>query len=141
MKRKYRRINKRIFKRLQTSIPVTLKFLGLSCSHWPLRAETQDISLEGLSIELEAILKDGISLISNGHKRIRLIPFLVLNEKLVDLEITIPPEGLRIGATGRIVWYDFSFRDHAHYFRAGIFLEEMKTEDRKRWKDFLRTTV
>ena len=141
MKRKYRRINKRVFKRLPIALPVALRFLGLPHDHPPLRAETQDVSLEGLSIRIEAIFKDGISLMSEGEEHVQLIPFLVLSEKLVDVEITITQEEPHISATGQMVWYDFESRDDAHYFKAGIFLEEMETEARKRWEDFVRNRV
>lgn len=139
MKRKYRKINKRVFKRLPMALPVTVRFLGLPHSHPPLRAQTKNVSLEGFSIQLEAILKDGISLMSEGQERVQLIPFLVLSEKFVDLEITITQEELGIRATGRIVWYDFDSRDDSYYFKAGIFLEEMEAEGRRKWEDYVRS--
>ena len=120
------------------SIPVDIRFLGLSRSHRPVKVETRDISVEGLAIQLEVIFEDGISLVHNRQTRVKLIPFLVLNEKLVDLTIEIPPEGESIKAIGRVIWYDFYSMDASYYLMVGIFLEEMETQDRKRWGDFVR---
>ena len=128
----------RKFNRLIIPVPLTIRFLGVTKHSQPIIAETRDVSLEGLSIELEITLKDGSFLIQQGEETIKLIPFLVLNEKLVGLDIKIPPNGETIEATGRIRWCDFGSREELYYFRVGIFLEEMEVEDRKKWKDFIR---
>ena len=129
---------RRKFNRLIIPVPLTIRLLGVTKHSQPIIAETRNVSLEGLSMGLEITLKDGSLLIQQGEETIKLIPFLVLNEKLVGLDIKIPPKGERIKATGRIRWYDFGSREELYYFRAGIFLEEMEIEDRKKWKDFIR---
>ncbi len=129
---------RRNFDRLIIPVPLTIRFLGVIKHSRPIIAETRNVSLEGLSIELEVSLRDGSLLITQGEETIKLIPFLVLNEKLVGLDIKIPPKGETIKATGRIRWYDFGSRDKLYYFRAGIFLKEMEIEDRKKWKDFIK---
>ncbi len=63
-------------------------------------------------------------------KPIKVIPFLVLNEKMVELETVLPPKGRRIRAIGKVLWYDFGSRRTSYYFRAGIFLEKMGVGDR-----------
>jgi len=129
---------RRNFNRLTIPVPVTIRFLGVIKHSQPIIAETRNISFGGLSIELEISLRDGSLLIQQGEETIKLIPFLVLNEKLVGLDIKIPPKGETIKATGRIRWYDFGSREKSYYFRAGIFLEEIEIEDRKKWKNFIR---
>jgi hypothetical protein len=47
---------------------------------------------------LKVILKNGSLLIQEGEEPIKLIPFLVLNEKMVGLDMKIPPGGENIGA-------------------------------------------
>jgi hypothetical protein len=130
---------RRKFHRLLYPIPLTIRLLGIAKHPWPINVETRNVSREGLSIELEVRLKNGNLLIQQGEEPIKLIPFLVLNEKLVELDIEIPPRGERVRATGRVRWYDFGSREKSYYFRAGIFMEEMEIEDRKRWKDFIKT--
>jgi hypothetical protein len=98
----------------------------------------RNVSFEGLSIELRVVLKNGSLLIKEGEEPIKLIPFLVLNEKMVELDMKIPPEGENIGAIGKVIWYDFGSRRASYYFCAGIFLEEMKVEDRIKWEEFIK---
>jgi hypothetical protein len=131
-------IKHRKFHRLLIPVPLTIKLLGIARRSYPINAETTNVSREGLLIELEVRLKNGSLLIQQGEETIKLIPFLVLNEKLVELEIEIPSKGERVRAIGRVRWYDFGSREETYYFRAGIFLEEMETEDRKRWEDFIK---
>ncbi len=121
--------------RLPTSIPLTIRLLGITKPPHAINAETRNVSRNGLSIELEVKLKNGSLLIQQGEEAIKLIPFLVLGEKLMELDIKMPSEGERVRATGRVRWYDFSSREKSYYFRAGILLE--KIEDRKKWEDFI----
>jgi hypothetical protein len=125
----------RKFHRLSTSIPLTIRLLGITKHPNPIHAETRNVSRRGLSVELEVKLKNGSLLIQQGEEAIKVIPFLVLSEKLVELEIEMPPSGERVRATGRVRWYDFGQREKSYYFSAGILLE--KIEDRKRWEDLI----
>jgi hypothetical protein len=129
---------RRKFHRLLIPVPLTIRLLGIAIHPCPIDAETRNVSREGLLIELEVRLKNGSLLIQQGKEPIKLIPFLVLNEKLVELDIKIPPGGESVRATGRVRWYDFGSREKSHYFRAGIFIEKMGIEDRKRWEDFIK---
>ena len=138
MKRKSRKVERRIFKRLKTPIPLSMRLLGSTKDPQPINAKTRNVSFEGLSIELRVILKNGSLLIQEGEEPIKLIPFLVLNEKVVELDIKIPPKGERIRAIGRVIWYDFGSRGASYYFCAGIFLEEMEVKDRKKWEEFVK---
>ncbi|OGQ00949.1 MAG: hypothetical protein A2026_17510 [Deltaproteobacteria bacterium RBG_19FT_COMBO_46_12] len=122
----------RKFRRLSTSIPLTIKLLGTTKLPQAINAETRNVSRKGLSIELEVKLKNGSLLVQQGEVAIKLIPFLVLGEKLMELDIKIPPKGEGIRTTGRVRWYDFGSREKSYYFRAGILLE--KIEDRKNGK-------
>jgi hypothetical protein len=138
MKRKSRKVERRTFKRLKIPIPLRIRLLGTTKYPRSINTETRNVSLEGLSIELRAILKNGSLLIKEGQEPIKLIPFLVLNEKVVELDIEIPPKGERIRATGRVKWYDFGSRGASYYFWAGTFLEKMEVEDRKKWEELIR---
>lgn len=127
-------VERRKYKRLDISIPLTIKFLGTD----PINGKTRNVSLDGLSIELQVVVRTGILFIQDGVRLIDLIPFLVSNEKFAELDIIIPPEGERIRAVGKVVWYDFGSRAGSHYFMAGFFLEKMELEDRKKWAIFVR---
>ena len=100
MKRKRRKVERRTFKRLKIPIPLSIRLLGTTKYPQPINTGTRNVCLEGLSIELRVILKNGSLLIQEGEEPIKVIPFLVLNEKTVELDIEIPPEGERIRAIG-----------------------------------------
>jgi hypothetical protein len=103
-----------------------MTLLGVFGSPPPVKAQTMNVCLEGLSIGLQEI-----------ESALTLTSYLVLDKKEVALEIKIPPEGKRIRATGRVVWYDeLGSREESYYFRAGVVLKEMETGDRIKWLDF-----
>lgn len=132
-------VDRRKFKRLEIPVSLVIKLLGTVKHPQAINAETRNISREGLLIEQQVMLRNGSLLIQGGEKTIKMIPFLVLNEKLVQLDIEIPPRGDKIRATGRVRWYDFGLSEKSYYFRAGIVLEEMEIGDRKKWEDFVRS--
>ena len=138
MKRKGRKVERRIFKRLKIPIPLSMRLLGTTKHPQPINSKTSNVSVEGLSVKLHVILKNGSLLIQEGEEPIKLIPFLVLNEKMVGLDMKIPPEGENIGAIGRVIWCDFGSRGASYYFCVGIFLERMKVEDRIKWEEFIK---
>jgi hypothetical protein len=129
---------RRKFHRLLIPVPLTVRLLGITRRSPPIDAETRNVSRRGLSIELEARFKNGSLIVQQGEETIKLIPFIVLNEKLVELDIKIPPISESIRAIGRVRWYDFGSKEKTYYFRVGIFLERMEIEDRKRWEDFIK---
>jgi hypothetical protein len=133
-----RTVERRIFKRLKAPIPLSIRLLGTTKYPQPINTTTRNVSLEGLSVELNAILKNGSLLIQEVEKPVKLIPFLVLNEKMVELDMKILPDGENIEAIGRVIWYDFGSRGASYYFCVGIFLEEMEVEDRRKWEEFIK---
>ena len=138
MKRRRQDVERREFKRLEISIPLRLKFLGISGSPASINTETINISHEGVMIKLNVTLVDGSLLVREGEESIKLIPYLVLNEKLVELEMAIPQQVEKIKAAGRVIWYDLGSVETSYYFQAGILLEEMEHEDRKVWEEFVK---
>jgi hypothetical protein len=133
-----RTVERRIFKRLTAPIPLSMRLLGTTKYPQPINTKTRNVSLEGLSVQLHVMLKDGSFVIREGAEPIKLIPFLVLNEKMVELAMKIPPEGENIEAIGRVIWYDFGSRRVSYYFCVGIFLEKMEVEDKRKWEEFIK---
>lgn len=131
-------IDRRKFKRLEIPVPLVIRLLGTAKHRRPINTETKNVSREGLLIELQVIIKNGSLFIQQGEQTIKLIPFLVSNKKMVELDMRIPPGKERIRATGRVIWYDFRSREESYFFMAGIVLEEVGIEDRKRWQHFVR---
>lgn len=138
MGRKTRKIERRRFKRLELPVSLSIRLLGTTKYPQRFNAKTRNVALEGLSIELSVMLKNRSLLIQDRKEPIKVIPFLVLNEKMVELETELPPKGRRIRAIGKVIWYDFGSRRTSYYLRAGIFLEKMGVGDRKEWEEFVK---
>jgi hypothetical protein len=115
-----------------------MRLLGTTKYAQPIITTTRNVSLEGLSVELNAMLKNGSLLIQEVEKPVKLIPFLVVNEKMVELDMKIPPGGENIEAIGRVIWYDIGSRGASYYFCVGIFLEKMEVEDKRKWEEFIK---
>ena len=118
---------RRKLERFEMSISLSVRLLGVFIRPLTVNVRSRDISLEGLSIELQ-----------EADESLNLIPHLVLDQKEVALDMKIPPKAERIRAIGRVMWYDSGSRGASYYFRAGLLLEEMEAEDRKKWEDFVR---
>ncbi|MBW2039281.1 MAG: PilZ domain-containing protein [Deltaproteobacteria bacterium] len=130
-------VEHRTFKRLEIPLLLRMKLLGTAKHDQPVKSQTKNVSLDGLLIEVQVFLENDSLIIQKGDAPVKLGPFLVLNEKLVELDIWIPPKAQRIKAIGRVVWYDLCSRGTSYYFSAGISLEKMGAEDGKKWANFV----
>jgi hypothetical protein len=135
--------NRRKSKRVEISLPLRIKLLGIVKQPPTIETVTRNISPVGISMELPVTLDNGVFFIQKGEQTVNLIRYLVQENKEVEVEIAIPPREEKIRARGRIIWYDFGSREEeaSYYFGAGILLKEMKAEDRKRWEVFARNTA
>jgi hypothetical protein len=118
---------RRKLKRYETSISLSMRLSGVFTRPLTVNVRSRNVSFEGLSIELY-----------KEDETLDLIPYLVLDGKAVELEIKVPPKGERIRATGRVVWCNSGSKKASYYFRAGISIEEIETEDRKKWENFVK---
>ena len=131
--------NRRKSERLEISVTLQVKLLGISKHPPTIETITKNISPVGISMELQVMLTNGV-FYSGGEKPINLIPYLVLENKEVELEITLPPDEEKISVSGKVLWYDFTSREALYFFEAGIVLNEMEVEARKKWQRFIKNT-
>jgi hypothetical protein len=136
-------LNRRKSKRLEIAVPLRIRLLGAGKNPQTIEIVTKNISPVGISIELQVNLTNGVLFIQEGEKPINLIPYLVLENKDVELEITLPPYEKKVRTKGRVIWYDFGSGEVSYYFKAGIlfFLKQMETEERKTWEEFVSNTA
>jgi hypothetical protein len=121
-------------------VPLRLMLLGMGRYTPTIETSTINISSMGLSMQLQVTLSNGSLYMHAGEKPVNLIPYLVLVEKEVALEMILPPHNEKIRGKGKVIWYDFGPREETYFFTAGIFLKEMESKDRKRWEGFVRDT-
>jgi hypothetical protein len=136
-------LSRRKAKRVEISVPLHIKLLGMSKQPPTIETVTRNISPVGISMDLPVTLTDGVFCIQEGEQAINLIHYLVLENKEVEVEITIPLREEKIKARGKIIWYDFGSREGevSYHFVAGILLKARAAEDRKTWEVFARKTA
>ena len=130
---------RRKFTRFDIPLSLNMKLVGAAKDNQPIKAQTRNVSLDGLLIEAQVFLENDTLLIHKGERPVKLDPYLVLNEKLVELDIKTPPLAHIIRATGRVMWYDLCARGSSYYFRAGIALEKLGVQDAEKWTAFVTT--
>jgi hypothetical protein len=127
-------------KRVDVSIPLTIKILGLVINPPPITVETDDISLEGLSIsmKIKTLLGPGRLSIEEGEDK-KMVKYLLLDNKRLELGINILPKGGSIQAAGKVKWYDRHWSRGFFYVRVGIGIEWIESEHKEKWSEYLKT--
>jgi len=84
-------------------------------------------------------LENDILLLQKGEEPVKLDPFLVSGDTMLEFNIKLPPDAKIITAKGKIAWYQLGSQGGSYYFfKAGISLEKMTSEDGKRWIGFVK---
>ena len=132
---------RRLNKRADTAIPLTIQLWGISTPPPPITVETVNISFQGLSIaiKIKTQFEQGRFSIQGGEDSIKMAQYLVLENKRLELGINILPQGESIHAMGQVKWYNRWFRKGLYYVKAGVSIEEMEKRDKEEWLEFLKT--
>jgi len=132
---------RRLFERIRVGIPLTLKFLHVPNDGVPIRTRTINVSFESILFELKVAIRKGGFCIQDNVQDLNLMPFLVLNEKMLELDVEISPREDPIHARGRVMWYDFGSRAATYVLQMIVYPEDMRPHDRARWKEFIATAA
>lgn len=141
--RKIGAVERRLFARLYVPLPVRFKIVDLwspDQSSMPIHGKTWNVSYDGLCIEADAVVQEGIMSFSesNPGKKVKVLPFLVMEEQRLDLKIDLPSHQGNVIASGRVVWSELKTKDKKYHLRIGVFLEEMARQERERWNLFIQ---
>lgn len=129
--------DRRKFKRMHISVPLSLQLVREGGCPAPINVETEDIAPDGLSI-ITKIEIDNWHISSKGNEMLaRLIPYLVLDNRMVDLALQILPHGATIPMRGTVTWYERSARGGFYCLRAGISIDAIGPEHQQEWLEFL----
>ena len=134
-------LERREAKRVDTAIPLTIKLLGSSLPPPPITVETDNISPQGLSIviKIKTRLNNGRLSIEGGENAQKLVKYLLLDNKQLELGINIPPQGGSIHARAKVRWCYRNVQEGCYYVKAGVLIEHMDSEHKEEWSEFLRT--
>jgi hypothetical protein len=84
--------NRRKSSRVDISLPLRIKLLGVSKQPPIIKTVTRNITPLGISMELPVSLTNGVFFIQRGEPSVNLIRYLIQKDKEVELEITLPPQ-------------------------------------------------
>ena len=129
---------RRKYKRLAIPLALRMKLMGKAKHGQGIKATSRNVSFNGFLIETEVFLENDILLLQKGEEPVKLDPFLVSGDTMLEFNIKLPPDAKIITAKGKIAWYQLGSRGTSYYFKAGISLEKMTAEDGKRWIGFVK---
>jgi len=136
-------VERRLFARLYVPLEVHFRIVDLwskEQSSMLIKGKTWNVSYDGLCIETDAALQEGVMTFSesNGERRVKVLPFLVMEEQQLELEIILPSSRGRIIALGRVIWSELKTTETAYHLKIGVLLEELVPQERDRWNMFIR---
>jgi hypothetical protein len=136
-------VERRLFTRLYVPLGVHFRIVDLwsrEQSSMLIKGKTWNVSYDGLCIETDAALDGGVMTFSasKGERKVRVLPFLVMEEQQLVLEIFLPSNRERMNALGRVIWSELETTEAAFHLKIGVLLEEMLPQERDRWNMFIR---
>lgn len=143
MAKKISVVERRLFNRLHVPLRVLFKIVDLwskEQSSMVIEGKTWNVSYDGLCVETDAAVREGVMTFSesSGEKRVKVLPFLVMNEQRLEMEIDLPSPAGKIIALGRVMWSELKATNKMYHLKIGVFLEETTPKERERWNRYIR---
>ncbi|UCD70531.1 MAG: hypothetical protein JSW70_05855 [Syntrophobacterales bacterium] len=136
-------VERRLFTRLHVPLEVHFKIVDLwskEQSSMLIAGRTWDVSYDGLCIETDAEVQEGVMTFSesNGGKRVKVLPFLVMKERQLEVEIDLLSRKGKVIALGKVIWSELKATNKMYRVKIGVFLEEMAPGEREKWNHFIQ---
>ncbi len=143
MAKKISVVERRLFTRLHVPLRVFFKIVDLwskEQSSMVIEGKTWNVSYDGLCVETDAAVQEGVMTFSesSGEKRVKVLPFLVMKEQRLKMEIDLPSPAGKITTLGRVMWSELKATNKMYHLKIGVFLEETTPKERERWNRFIR---
>jgi hypothetical protein len=129
--------DRREYRRLSVPLSLRMKLAGRDDQEQGIKVTSRNVSFEGFTIETEVFLENDVLLLQKGAEPIYLDPFLIAGDTVIEFNIKLPPDARIIAAHGKLAWYHLVSQGTSYYFKAGISLEGMASENGKRWIRFV----
>ena len=132
---------RRIINRVHTAIPLTINLVGEDGVPPPITVQTANISPRGMSTVINIRIKeqDGrFSIHEETKGSVKMVKYLLSEDRIVGLGIHILPHGESIQAMGTVKWHASSVSKRLYAVRVGICLDEVDRAHKKEWFDFMR---
>ncbi len=105
-----------------------------------IKGKAYDVSKAGLCLETEIHMRDGSLEFSEteAREKVRVLPYLVLSEKEIKLELKLPPEKKEIFIKGKPIWYELALEGSIFKIKIGVFFEDIPGEARNTWVQYIK---
>ena len=124
-------------RRFDLMVPMYVKLADKTLSMPSVRMHTRNISRNGFSLGTTIRLENG-TLVDTGNNRFDMIvPYLVLDGKLLGFGLELPLGKGRVAGTGQVRWCRRGVDDDGFHMNAGILLKTMNAEGKKLWLEFV----
>jgi len=136
-------IERRVFSHLKDPLLVRFRFT----SPWnnpkatkTIKGKAWDISRIGLCLETEIAMRDGVSEFSEteAKEKVKVLPYLVLSDKEMKVELKLRPNRKRIVVTGKSIWYELALEGSISRLKIGVLFTDMPGEARDTWVQFIK---
>ena len=144
-------IERRVFSHLKVPLLIDFRFM----SQWnnpktskTIKGKAWDVSRKGLCLETEIDMRDGVLEFSETEaaEKEKVLPYLVLSEKEIELELNLPPKGNKTLVMGKPIWYEFTSGESTSRLKICVLFKGMPREVLNNWlrhikhADFPRTS-
>lgn len=136
-------IERRVFSHLKIPLSINFSFM----SPWKskkaikiIKGKAWDVSTAGLCLETAINMKDGVLEFSEteAREKVKVLPYLVLSEKEIKLELKLPPGKQGIVMTGEPIWYELASEGSISRLRVGVLFTGMPKEGQDKWAHYIR---
>lgn len=136
-------IERRVFSHLKVPLSINFGFM----SQWKnprssriIKGKAWDVSRAGLCLETEIAMRDGVLEFSEteAKEKVKVLPYLVLSEKEIKVELKLPPNRKRTVITGKSIWYELTSEGPISTLKIGVLFTDMPGEARDTWVQFIK---
>jgi len=128
---------RRKWQRFDLAVPMYVKLGSKTLSMPSVRMHTRNISRDGFSVGTAIRLENGNLVVTGNNRFDTIVPYLVLDDKLLGFQLQLPPTSKRIVGTGQVKWCRRGVDENGYYMNAGILLKTMDVEGRRLWLEFV----
>jgi hypothetical protein len=136
-------IERRIFSRLK--VPLSINFRLMSQWKNPrssriIKGRVWAVSRAGLCLETGIDMKEGVLKFSEteAEEKVRVLPYLVLSEKEIEVDLKLPPNRNEIIFTGKPLWYELASEESVSKLKMGMLFTDMPRKARDKWGRYIK---
>ena len=136
-------IGRRIFRLLRAPLSINFSFI----SRWNnpktsriIKGKSRGVSSKGLCLETEIDVRHGVLEFSEteGTEKEKVLPYLVLSEKEIELELNLPPGGNKTHIMGKPIWYELTSGESTSRLKICVLFKAMPRKVLNNWLRYIK---